>query len=266
MTLWPMASPYRLAQHELCLILHPLLSLYGGLYGGIRWAKVFGLAPDRLVQHLGDLDPGARRKVRFTELSQIATRRGFMDCESLSEACSWPLDLGQPCCNFCSSATPSCPPTSGCPSSPRSPSVRPSRRPAPRRRSRAGRAGDRELSLLLLLLLTNSRPPALWDAWLCVPGRALTGAWSRRRLRGAAVLHPRQRRQGGESHRAGSDLATWPSVLAGNPYHSPELGPRYGPTLCTSRSKVPEALPKPAARGGADARDDGTAADHAADG
>ena len=37
----------------------------------------------------------------------------------------------------------------------------------------------------------------------------------------------------GEFHRVGPNYAVaWPNVSSGNPYQLPELGPRFGPTLC----------------------------------
>jgi hypothetical protein len=35
-----------------------------------------------------------------------------------------------------------------------------------------------------------------------------------------------------EFHRVGPNCQTWPRLLTENPYQSPELGPRFGPTLC----------------------------------
>ena len=36
----------------------------------------------------------------------------------------------------------------------------------------------------------------------------------------------------GAFHRVGPNCAVWPGILTENPYQSPELGPRFGPTLC----------------------------------
>jgi hypothetical protein len=35
-----------------------------------------------------------------------------------------------------------------------------------------------------------------------------------------------------EFHGGGPSCATWPSVLTNNLHRGPELGPRFGPTLC----------------------------------
>jgi hypothetical protein len=72
---------------------------------------------------------------------------------------------------------------------------------------------------------TASIPPA-------VPG-ALLGSGAA----AAATAAPQ-----GDSHRAGPNRATRPSVLAENPYQRPALGPRFGPNLCDFRSPDIELL------------------------